>query len=56
MAVATVWPPPTPVLGKLGIALGPDMVESVRAGVEEGRIKYLTIGMSLELRYSLIDN
>ena len=56
MAVATVWPPPTPVLGQLGIALGPDMVESVRACVEDGRIKYLSIGMSLELRYSLIDN
>ena len=56
MAAATVWPPPTPVLGQLGIALGPDMVEYVRAGVEDGRIKYLTIGMSLELRYSLIDN
>ena len=56
MAVATVWPPPTPVLGQLGIALGPDMVESIRACVEDGRIKYLSIGMSLELRYSLIDN
>ena len=56
MAVATVWPPPTPVLGQLGIVLGRDMVESVMAGVEDGRIKYLSIGMSLELRYSLIDN
>ena len=56
MAAATVWPPPTLVLGKLGIVLGPDMVESVGACVEDGRIKYLTIGMSLELRYSLIDN
>ena len=45
-----------PVLGQLGISLGPGMIESVMASVDSGRIKYLTIGMSLELRYSLIDN
>ena len=55
MAAATVWPPPTPVLGQLGISLGPGMIESVMASVDSGRIKYLTIGMYMELRYSLID-
>ena len=54
MAGAAVWPPLTPVLGKLGIVLGPNMVQSVMASVDAGRIQYLTIGMGLELRYCLI--
>lgn len=51
MAVANLWPPATPLLGKLGIVLGPDMLQSVMATVDAGRIKYLSIGMCLELRY-----
>ena len=54
MAGVAVWPPLTPVLGKLGIVLGPNMVQSVMASVDAGRIQYLTIGMGLELRYCLI--
>ena len=50
MAVANLWPPATPLLGKLGIILGPDMLQSVMAKVDAGRIKYLSIGMCLELR------
>ena len=40
-----------PVLDQLGIVLGPDMLQSVMAIVDSGRIKYLNIGMCLELRY-----
>ena len=54
MAAAAIWPPSMPVLGQLGIALGPSMVESVMASVDAGMIENLTIGMYLELRYSLI--
>ena len=55
MAAANVWPPPTPVLGQFGIVPGPDMIQSVMAGVDAKKIKYLSIGMCLELRYGLID-
>ena len=50
MAAAKLWPPGTPLLGLLGVVLGPDMLQSVMATVDPGRINYLSIGMCLELR------
>ena len=50
MVVAKLWPPATPLLGKLSIVLGTDMLQAVMATVDAGRIKYLFIGICLEMK------